>query len=272
MSFFIVRLAAMLIGPFAVTVVLSQEAAVSFEVASIKPSHKSPVLINRSPGEYAISPLRGPQFINDRVTCDFPLEGIIETAFSLKKYQIEGPKWIADETYAVEAKTPPGTRQETAWLMLRTALTERLSMKYHIEKREMMVFVLVQANGGAKITRVAPDLPVPLSKLPVGPERSSIFMTDGRYFANSIPMSVLVSQLSAEADLLVLDLTGLKDYYHIDLKWSPPPPPSPSPTQLRAGAGLVDAVQDQLGLKLEKRRMPVDVLVIDQISKVPTEN
>ena len=176
--------------------------------------------------------------------------------------QIAGPDWIRDKTvrFDIVAKAPPETPRSVLLVMTQNLLTNRFQLKFHREPRELSHYVLTVAKGGHKMTEVTG---------PAGANTNG----PGRIQHTKMSMALLGTLLSRfELRLPVIDQTGLTGFYEVKLEWAPerpnaPPDPEPSPFP-----SLYRAVQDQLGLRLESRKGPVEVLVIDHTERVPLGN
>lgn len=157
--------------------------------------------------------------------------------------------------------------------MLQKLLADRFKLKFHHEQKELPVYVITVAKGGAKMTKEAsgPDGPSTFNFRDLGDLRvRNLTMAD---FATWFQASV--------TDKPVVDHTGLTDRYDFDLKWTPDdsqfvqfrgsnplPPPRDNPN---APPSLYTAVQEQLGLKIESNKTPDDVMVIDHVER-PSAN
>jgi uncharacterized protein (TIGR03435 family) len=236
----------------------------AFEVASVKRSGpKSIRMFDGGPGK------RDPERIS--YTCA-TLHDLLYEAYQLKDYQqISGPNWLGEEKYDISAKIPPGTTKEQFRGMLRNLLAERFLVALHHETREFRVYELVIAKNGPKL-----DMPlVAKDGFPVLPEgrpgMSTSYTADGhaRLTARQQPLSVLADSLRTSAGALVVNKTGLPGKYDFTLEYSWR---DMGPDGENTAAGLFDAVQQQLGLKLEPKKLPFDVLVIEHAEKVPVEN
>lgn len=183
-------------------------------------------------------------------------------AFSLTTdKQIAGPDWINQKQvrFEVTGKAAPETPDDQLRLMLRTLLKERFQITMHTEPREMAHFELVLGKNGPK-----------LKESTVGPgEATGTARLDG-IRSNRMQMNRLAALLSRTTRMPVLDKTGLTGFYQFDLRYANEV--SPSPDENPAGPSIFTAVQEQLGLKLESKTGPVEVLVIDHAEKVPLEN
>jgi uncharacterized protein (TIGR03435 family) len=225
----------------------------SFEVASIK-LHPEPIAFSSD------AAVHGARVTATAVT----LIDLITNAFGVRYDQISGgPSWAKSEHYDVAAKaegedtiTKNQLRQ-----MLQTLLAGRFQLQLHREMRETPVYELIVAKNGPKIKEAAPDA--------TGGYVSRGFNTGQmRMEASKGTMEQLARQLSVTAGRPVIDKTGLTGYYAYTLDWAsaiqPPQPDSDSPS-------MFTAVQEQLGLKLESAKDPIEMLIIDRAEK-PSEN
>ncbi|HMD34122.1 MAG TPA: M56 family metallopeptidase [Vicinamibacterales bacterium] len=258
-----------------------------FEVASIKPNKSGEPKVQ-------IQTLPGGRFIATNVTVRF----LLQYAYGLQPSQmIGGPAWLSDDRFdiaatggsadgnAFEAEKlgAPGRTQ----LMLRSLLAERFKLEVHAESREMPVFALVLANKdrslGPQLKRSTldcsgPEPPKPAANAP--PCGIRIGGGPGTMVVGGARMSQLASSLTAWAGRLVVDRTGLEGAFDLKLSWTPDQIPQGLDKKVAAGGlapadpngpSLVTAVQEQLGLKLESQKSPVEILVIDR-AEHPVEN
>ena len=205
------------------------------------------------------------------------LKTLLAAAYNLSPKAIFGvPEWNDASHYDILAKTPgekrPDLDQQMA--MLRTLLTDRFKLVFHREQREMPVYALTVAKGGPKLH----ESTIPADSTPEGPPALAfvIYPDEVKLPAKSATVGEFASVLQRAAmDRPVIDQTGISGRYDFDLEWLPdetqfgglglkPNPDMPKPD-------LFAAVQQQLGLKLEATRGPVDVLVVDH-SERPSEN
>jgi uncharacterized protein (TIGR03435 family) len=173
--------------------------------------------------------------------------------------QIAGPDWINQKMvrFEVIGKAPPETPDDQLRLMLRTLLKERFRITLHTEQREMTHYELVVGKNGPK-----------LKESTVGPrDATGTARLDG-IRSNRMQMNRLAALLSRMTRMPVLDKTGLTGFYQFDLRYAD----ERQPVENQVGPSVFTAVQEQLGLKLESRKGPVEVLVIDHAEKVPVEN
>jgi bla regulator protein BlaR1 len=261
----------------------------SFEVASIKPDKSG------GPG-MGIMFQPGGRFTAKNIS----LKMLIRVAYHVQDFQITGgPPWLASDRYDIEAKSPlPDGDVRTMTeeqrerdfdrrkLMLQALLADRFKLTLHKESKEAPIYALVVAKNGPKIKEAtAEELgPPPDPKdlrdkpNPKGPFRGQgIRMGRGELTGQAAKLSFLADVLSNQPEVgrTVLDKTGLAGAYDFTLKWSPeepqgpgfkgpgdaPPPPDPN------GPSLFTALEEQLGLKLESQKGPVEILVIDHAEK-----
>jgi uncharacterized protein (TIGR03435 family) len=225
----------------------------SFEVASIK-LHPEPVTASYDPI------VRGSTVVG--MACS--LRDMITAAYSIRYDQLAGsPNWLTSGHYDLEAKASGDAplSREQGMAMLRTLLAERFQLKVHREMREMPVYELVIAKNGPKFKPSSPDS--------TGGTVTRVTAAGLlRMEATRGTMERLVRQLSNTAGRPVLDKTGLAGDYAFTLEWSPgdraPDPDSNVPS-------IFTAIQEQLGLKLDPTKDPIEMLVIDRAEK-PSEN
>jgi uncharacterized protein (TIGR03435 family) len=227
----------------------------AFEVASIR-LHKGMYTVVRSS-------VSGP-----KVTIEaYGLTGLIMDAYHLNgRYQISGgPTWMDSDSERFDiVANAPGESTPTGdevRLMLQTLLADRFQLKLHRETKDRPVYALIVAKNGLKLKESAPDKE--FSSTFGGNRTSQLTMSK----ATMEQFAVQLSNSGLERP--VLDKTGLAGHYDITLNWIPEfaGPPAPDSN----GVNVFTAVQEQLGLKLEPQKAPVEILVIDHAEK-PSEN
>lgn len=202
------------------------------------------------------------RFTPGSVSCKLPLQAIVLEAYQVKAFQLQGPDWLNQEVYQFEARMPDGTSREVARQMLQTMMAQRLGLKVRREPKEFPVYVLVVVPGSNKLEEIVPT-----------PQGFSVrFGTGMLEGIPGMPLSSLAGSLQQAAGRPVLDETGKKGYYKIKLQWSSDPPSAESGV-IRMGAdpGIVSAIS-QLGLKLESAKRTFDNIIVEKVSKEPTEN
>jgi uncharacterized protein (TIGR03435 family) len=220
----------------------------SFEVASIR-LHKEPVM-------RVGTGVSGPRFTAEAMS----LENLITYAYDLKDYQVSGvPAWGAATTnadrYDISAKADgEGTlSRDQARVLLRSLLADRFQLKFHQGTKELPVYLLVVAKGGSKLKESPPDAQ---TMMRMGGAKG-IEIT-----ATKENIAMLVNQISNHngVDRPVLDRTQLTSNYDFTLSW----------TENDTDAVSI-ALEEQLGLKLEPAKAPIEILVIDHAEK-PSDN
>ncbi len=265
---------------------------VEFEVASIKPS--APLTAQRVDVGLHID--------GSQVRCSYlSLRDYIRLAYQVKDYQVLGPEWIESEHFDLAAKFPEGGSRGQVREMLQSLLADRFQLKLHHDKKEFPVYTLVVAKGGPKIKESAPA-PEAAAGAPVNISASgaregtsidlgngaSFTAADNKFEATKLTMLNTADLLSRYTDRPVVDMTELKGRYDFTLEFTPEdframrirsalaagitlPPQALKLLAESSGDSLLAAVE-KLGLKLESRKAPLDVLVVDHIEKTPTEN
>ncbi len=245
---------------------LATVAVKKFDVATIKQNDS---------GENAWSlgkPNRGSETIYN-----LELRKIIASSFRIQDKMVFGPDWLDKVHYDIVGKGPnPEASNPEVWEMMRSLLAERFGFKYHIETREMPVYALSIAKGGAKYTKGEDGKCK--DKIVAGDSNcgSINFFGFGVGIVNT-PIGGLTGALARTLqDRPIVDKTGLTDRYDIQVLWMPPNgkpddflsyPPEIRPPDMN----MFEAFEKQAGLKLEATKTGVQVVVVDRIEK-PTEN
>lgn len=240
---------------------LAQQTPASFEISSIKPSPPGdtrPPLVGYPAGRLT--------------TVNASLLFLIRFAYDLRDDQIvNAPGWIASTTYDIEAKASddvpiPGGQEGARQIreMTQTLLGQRFKFAAHQETRQEPVYRLTIAKGGVKV-KATEAKPGPITS------------RTGRLTGESVTIPLLIKLLTGPAGRPIIDETGLTARYDFDLKYSPELTPTGTAPGLDAtppdpnAPSIFTAVQEQLGLRLEPSRGPIEVLVIEHVEK-PSEN
>ena len=232
-----------------VLALLAAAAEPSFEVASLKPSPPIPLGQNYNAN-------LGTARFGEVTLSNATLVDCIKFAYGLASdEQVSGPEWVKSKEvrFEIAAKAAASAPRDQLLLMLRSLLAERFHLVMHTEPRPMFHYALVVGKSGSKMKAVVPD-----------PANSHMTYRLASITHNQISMGTLAMLLSRQMRELVLDETGLKGVYEIKLEWRPDAD--------ETGPTVFSAVQDQLGLKLESRKGPVDVMVIDRADRTPVGN
>jgi uncharacterized protein (TIGR03435 family) len=229
------------------------------------------------------------------------LKWYIHYAYTVKENQVSGPDWLTAERVDIVAKLPAGATREQIPAMMQALLADRFKLTLHRESKEFPVYALIVGKGGAKIKEspLDPDTDDGPGKANVdvnvtGGDRgatinlgkgASVAFEAQRLVAKKVTMAYLADSLARFVDRPVVDITDLKGTYDLTLDYNlddvralilstaPPGTPLP-PRQADVGetsVSLMDSLQ-ALGLKLEPRKAPLDLLVIDHMEKTPTAN
>jgi uncharacterized protein (TIGR03435 family) len=282
----------------------------TFDVASIKPAtpqaSNGMVVMRRPSGGPGSNDPGRIRYSN------MSLKNLLMNAYDVTNFQVAGPAWLESERFDIEATMPPDTTREQFRAMLRNMLAERFQMAIRKETKELPMYSLVLAKNGSKMKESATvtsekdgdTLPLPMPSqpktgpdgFPVIPVQRGLFqiMMPGRarMVAQQQTMQEFVERLTNVMGRPVSDATGLKEKYDFTLTYSPeglnypmPPPilpggtggasaggPAPAPSDAEPLLDIFGAVQSQLGLRLEAKKGPVDMIVVDHGEKTPTEN
>jgi uncharacterized protein (TIGR03435 family) len=229
----------------------------AFEVVSIRPGNAT---------DYS-----GYRQLPDGLSVDGSVMDLVVNAYApsdnTRLQTVSGmPEWARSVQFHVEAKMDADTATalrklpgEQEWkqrqLMLQALLADRFKLKIHHETKEQAVYALVVAKGGFKMKTSSADAP------------SMSTGSNGRYTATAMAIGGLIGGLSGSVDRPIVDKTGLTGSYNFTLKWTP----DGQEETVESGPPLFTALQEQLGLKLELAKAPIDIIVVDHIEK-PSEN
>jgi uncharacterized protein (TIGR03435 family) len=222
-----------------------------FDVATVKPNKSGTGVdrIKRNDGSWIIE--------------NVSLKRLIGMAYGVaegRDYLLKGPEWMDSENYDISAKFPLGTPDSQALLMLQRLLDERLKLQLHREPREFNVYALVIDKGGSKLHPTARP----------GPYRFSA--RGGHAVGISVTLAQFGDRLAKEVGRQVVDFTGLTGQFDVTLDWQPEAERAANPDVASDRPSIFAALPEQLGLKLEPRKVSLDVLIVDAAGKVPTEN
>jgi len=205
------------------------------------------------------------------------LSSLVSMAYDIRQNLISGlPGWadtrfdisakISDPDIAALKKLP----REQRHAMLAVLLADRFHLKAHIETKTLPVYDLVLAKGGSRLKEniALPSDSADQPKTPFGLKRGSMMIDESQMTAVGVAISNLTQNLALRVERNVIDKTGLTGRYDFTLKWRPDDKPAADDNN---NPDLFSALQEQLGLKLEPSKGPVDTLVIDHV-EMPTEN
>jgi uncharacterized protein (TIGR03435 family) len=266
--------------------------APSFEVASIKPASLSATFIGCSGGPGTTDP--------GMWRCsNVPLAFLISNAYGLQPYQFTTANSCCQARFDITAKVPARTTKEQFQRMQQNLLVQRFKLGLRHEQKEMAIYELTVGEKGPKMKESAPDA----TSAPEEPWTTPKFSMDKdgypafpagrgglagmnghyRWTGGDLSMQEIVKTLSGQLGRLVVDATGLKGKYDIDMTWTIDlawvmesaglrDQISAMPDNGPNGPTLIRAVRDQLGLQLISKKGSGDIVVVDHVAKVPIEN
>jgi uncharacterized protein (TIGR03435 family) len=272
---------------------VTAQAPAEFEVASVKAN-------TSGDGKVLIQPQPGGRFTATNVT----LRQLIQTAYQLQDFQIAGgPSWLGRDRFDIVAKADAagagdpfqaakGGGPSRGQLMLRALLAERFALETHTEVKEQPIYALVLARAdgtpGPQLQRSSGDCASPAANHDdrggAAPQPGSAACAmrtfPGTIMAGGATLTELANGLSTLVGHVVLDRTGLAGTFAFTLRWTPDQIPQGFDKKARAlglppvdteGPALFTAVREQLGLKLDSQKGPVDTLVVNRAER-PKEN
>lgn len=266
-----------------------------FEVASIRPS--------ASTASEKVNV--GVHIDGAQLTCNyFSLKDLIRMAYQVKDYQVMGSDFLASDRFDIAAKIPAGVGQDQVRDMMKALLAERFQLKVHTEKKDFPVFALLVAKSGLKIKEspVDNDSDAEPTKAPVNVTASggrggvnvnlghgsSFTFADNKLVAKKMTMAQFAEMLARFEEKPVVDMTGTTALYDVEMLFTEEdymamlirsaivagvtlPPEALKMMQSASGDSLITALE-KVGLKMESRKAPLDVIVVDHALKLPTEN
>jgi len=248
----------------------SAPAQPAFEVASVKPApHVSLDVVFSGKAHVGVR--------IDKAYADFgatPLQELVTYAYRVKSYQVLGPDWMKDTRFDVLGKLPAGASKDSAPEMVQTLLAERFHLKVHVVSKDLPVYALVIGKGGSTLLPKAANYK-PDYRVRSGPELQNELVPQ--------TMEAYAKVLCQEVDRPVVDQTGLQGEFMVpmfaalqagiahDIELKAPE---------RAARGLIfepapdSDISKALigGLKLESRKLPMKLIVVDHVDTMPTAN
>jgi uncharacterized protein (TIGR03435 family) len=231
------------------------------------------------------------------------LSRLILVAYGAKAYQLSGPAWMGTGKFDIVAKVPDGSSKQQVRLMLQNLLAERFDLKLHHESQDLMGYELQIGKDGHKLKPAgetfsqddkARESVLLLGGIDIMPPRKmegtlifwdrslgrgTLKVSNGlfRSVGVSQTMENLVTLCEAQARLPIVVKTGLTGKFDYSFDYAPDRPTNqeqtaPAGAAMDPGPDFLTAFQRQLGFKLEKKKVPIDVLIIDSADRVPVEN
>jgi uncharacterized protein (TIGR03435 family) len=273
-----------IISFFACGVAYAQGSTPTFEVATIRVS-------TDERGAY----LAGGPGSSDPTQFTFvhaSMGALLRRAFGIDSYQLAVRSGMPDGYFDVHARIPPNTAEPEFEQMLQSLLAERFAMKVHHETPDLQGYELIVAKGGLRMrtaeqTSAAPASDVPVGRLPLIKDRSGdpqlppgrnarlvIRLSDGRFRQSGRMQTIanIVDMCARELERPVVDRSGLTGVYDFNIDFTRMSDGSSSEPGDDIALPFLTAFQSQLGLRLESKKVPVDIVVIDHIEKTPTAN
>jgi uncharacterized protein (TIGR03435 family) len=235
----------------------------AFEVASIKP--------NTSGDRFeSVSPVTGGKFTARNVTVAW----LLKTAYHVEPFQIAGvPSWGNSERFDVLASAADGnTTPDQIREMIQKLLADRFQVTLHRENREQPIYSLVVGKNGPKLAKAKSDTcATSTMENPCGGFR---IYKRSQMWGNTVTVKQFAAELTYMMGRMVVDKTGIAGLYDLRVEWTPEhfgPEPGTEVKPDEANGTLFTAVQEQLGLRLQSEKAPVETLVVDRVSR-PTAN
>jgi Protein of unknown function (DUF3738). len=226
---------------------------------------------------------------------NMPLRALITFAYQLQPFQLVGdPGWLRTENFDIVAKMEgdpppvmPGQGPDPHMVAMRTLLADRFKLTVHRETREMDIYALVIARADGRLgPAMKPSTQdceammdaarrgkLPLPQGPNDPVTCGTRGTTGRMQVGGMPLLSFANMLSGRVQRTVVDRTGLAGAWDFEINFAPESAPIPAPPGVELSPGdptapsLFTAIQEQLGLRLQSTKGPVEVLVVDRIEQ-----
>jgi uncharacterized protein (TIGR03435 family) len=236
---------------------------------------------------------------------DLSVRDCMRIAWQVKDYQVVAPEWVSSDRFDIVAKLPEGANTDQVAEMLQNLLVDRFKITFHRDKKDVAVYALIAGKGGLKLKETPPDAATDSapakSNLNISASGSAagvfVDLGQGSYYSfadnklvgHKMTMERIADTLSRYMDKPVVDMTGAPAATNYDLSLEITPDDYRTMlirSAIRAGVSLppqalqladlptesLDTAMEAVGLKLDARKAPQDVMVIDRAVKTPTEN
>jgi uncharacterized protein (TIGR03435 family) len=259
------RISMVLVALVCAPIVAAQQPLPAFEVASVKPNttDAEPSMIVPPGGLVSI--------------LNVPLENLIVNAYGIPAFRVlDAPAWATRERFDISAKIPDDATPGQARAMLQSLLEGRFRLRVHRETREQSIYAVVVARAdgrlGPRLKQSTADCAAaakPASPLTLSPDGQcaaffGVGPAGGRIVSRGQPLARVISALSMAVSRGVVDRTGLQGPFDVELEWSADAGAAATASNTPS---VFTALQEQLGLRLEPSRGPVEVLVIDSVER-----
>lgn len=186
----------------------------------------------------------------------------IQHAYAVKEYQVTGPGWMKKARYDITATLPPGSALSQVWLALQALLAERLKLSIRREQKDMSIYTLAVAKNGPKL-HPASDATSGAFKFQGGGRDVTDVAGSGTLRLDNASISEFCGMLSGRAKRPVLDATGISGNFDFELHYRRP--------RDMYGLSISDALEKQLGLRLEPQKGPVETIVVESAIRTPVK-
>ncbi len=242
----------------------------NFEVASVRPSNPDEGFIDSVTPSLNVSGEHNLTFVH------ITLRDLIMLAYNVGAPQVQGPRFLnaspdsPADRFDIVARVPAGATKEQIPLMLRALLAERFHLTMHRENKAGQIYALETGKGAVKMKQ-SPEGATGAARCVrsfAEREGATLAAECTHMTGADIAQQAMALAPGYFRDTPVVDMTGLKDTYDFKIEWI-------TNAEARAGSDgptMIDAIQNQLGLKLERRRQEIEMLVIDRLDRTPTEN
>ena len=238
-----------------------------FDVASVK--------VSQSGGEGGGRGMRGRETIqvspDGVIMRNVSMRSCTRWAYHVLEYQVNGPDWINAERYDINAKAAGEVPEDQLRLMMQSLLAERFKMTTHRQTKEMQAYLLQVGKGGVKVKESGSE-----GEMDIKPDQARMQVSLQRATVSNL-IDLLVNVFRAP----VIDETGLKGKYDVTLNMAKYLPDMSGVRGPGGGGGeappdpqaiVMRALQEEFGLKLEPKKMPIDLVIIDHVEKAPVAN
>jgi len=229
--------------------------APTFEVASVKASPPSSDSMRMRVQPVVTSSPGGVTMLNAS------LKALIQWAYHVQTIQVMAPGWLDQNHYDVVAKTAAPASNEELRQMMQTLLADRFKLAFHRETKEMQAYVVTVAKTGHKMKPSEGEGPIEMK--PTGKGLNILF--------THVTMAELTEMASSPLDGVVVDQTGLKGAWDFTIDGSFFAMQKPADMQEAIGM-MIQVMNEQLGIKVEQKKVPTEVLIVDRAEKIPVEN